>query len=201
MRHKKSSVTIFQEFLLVLTKVSFWEEHWALGYNSMKVWGFLELFGNFWGNLCVPCSWLIITLSCTCGERKIWSNIKKISKHFDHDCLQEINLPFMSLLIARIVSGSNWTPSLCYRSYSYQKCQTNQVLRSLGQIRNEKLFCETIMDKIYGKNPSFHVKYHTTGKVHFIFFRSFLLVLIKFSFWVEGWAIGFLKVWDFLDIS
>ena len=31
----------FQSFLLVLTKFSFWQENWALGYHSMKGVGFL----------------------------------------------------------------------------------------------------------------------------------------------------------------
>ena len=29
---------IFEQFLLVLTKLSFWEEDWTLGYNSLKIW-------------------------------------------------------------------------------------------------------------------------------------------------------------------
>ena len=30
-------------FLLVLTKFSFWEEDWAIGYNSMEFWHYSEL--------------------------------------------------------------------------------------------------------------------------------------------------------------
>ena len=37
---EKSLISIFQEFLLILTKLSFWEGGWALGYHSMK-------FGQF----------------------------------------------------------------------------------------------------------------------------------------------------------
>ena len=39
-------------------------------------------------------------------------------------------------------------------------------------------------------SSSFHVKQHTTGKVQFMFFRRFLLVLTKFSFQEEDGAIG-----------
>ena len=30
--YRKSLISVFQEFLLVLTKFLFWQEHWALGY-------------------------------------------------------------------------------------------------------------------------------------------------------------------------
>ena len=60
-----------------------------------------------------------------------------------------------------------------------------------------------IMDKIFEINSSFHVKYRTTGKVQILFFNSLLLLLTKFSFWEEWWALGYnsMKVWDFPDIS
>ena len=40
----------------------------------------------------------------------------------------------------------------------------------------------TTMDKIFETISSLHVKQHTTGKVQFLLFSSFLLVLTKFSF-------------------
>ena len=40
----------------------------------------------------------------------------------------------------------------------------------------------TTMDKIFETISSFYVKQHTTGKVQFLLFSSFLLVLTKFSF-------------------
>ena len=43
----------------------------------------------------------------------------------------------------------------------------------------------TTTGKIFEKNSSFHVKQGTTGKVQFLFSRSLLLVLTKFSFWEE----------------
>ena len=46
------------------------------------------------------------------------------------------------------------------------------------------------MNKIFAKNFSFQVKQRTTGEVQFLFSRRFLLVLIKFSFWEEDWALG-----------
>ena len=49
----------------------------------------------------------------------------------------------------------------------------------------------TSTDKIFEKNSSFHVKWRTTGKVQFLFSRSLLLVLTKFSFWEEDWALGY----------
>ena len=48
----------------------------------------------------------------------------------------------------------------------------------------------TTIHRIFEANSSFHVKQHTTGKVQFLFCNSFLLVLAKFSFWKEDWALG-----------
>ena len=49
----------------------------------------------------------------------------------------------------------------------------------------------TNTDKIFDKNSSFHVKSRTTGKVQFLFSRSLLLALTKFSFWEEDWALSY----------
>ena len=51
-------------------------------------------------------------------------------------------------------------------------------------------FCATTIYKIIETISSFHVKQRTTGKVQFLFFSSFLLVLTKLSFWGEDWAVG-----------
>ena len=41
------------------------------------------------------------------------------------------------------------------------------------------------------------------GKVQFQFLNSFLLLLTKFSFWEEDWALGYnsMKIWDLRNIS
>ena len=53
--------------LLVLTKFSFWEEDWTLGYNYMKFWHYSELVRQLVYAGLLP----IIRLRFTCGERKI----------------------------------------------------------------------------------------------------------------------------------
>ena len=47
------------------------------------------------------------------------------------------------------------------------------------------------------------MKQFPTGRVQFLYFRSFLLVLTKFLFWKEDWALGYnsMKFLDFSDIS
>ena len=47
-----------------------------------------------------------------------------------------------------------------------------------------------IIHKVLETNSSFHVKERTTGKVQFLFFREFLLLLTKFSFWEEDRGLG-----------
>ena len=40
-------------------------------------------------------------------------------------------------------------------------------------------------------NSSFRVKWRSPGRVWFLFLKSFLLVLLEFSFWRGGWALGY----------
>ena len=49
----------------------------------------------------------------------------------------------------------------------------------------------TIIHRIFQSNSSFHMKWYTTGKVYSRFFKRFLLVLTKFSFWQGDWALGY----------
>ena len=49
----------------------------------------------------------------------------------------------------------------------------------------------TIIHKIFETNSRFHVKKRAMEKAFFVFFRSFLLVLTKFSFWQEDWALAY----------
>ena len=63
---RKVLLLFFGTFLLVLTKFSFWQGKWALGYHFMKCRHFpniswfpkslsLQWFGNSWGNPSIPC--------------------------------------------------------------------------------------------------------------------------------------------------
>ena len=40
---KRFNFNFLNSFLLVLITFSFWEEDWALGYNSMKIWDLLDI--------------------------------------------------------------------------------------------------------------------------------------------------------------
>ena len=52
-------------------------------------------------------------------------------------------------------------------------------------------YITTAIYKILETNSSFYVKQRTTGKVQFLFFSSFMLILTKFSFSGENWAPGY----------
>ena len=39
------------------------------------------------------------------------------------------------------------------------------------------------------------MKWRTTGKVWFLFFKSFLLVLTRLSFWRGHWGLGYAFIW------
>ena len=83
-------------------------------------------------------------------------------------------------LYVRIVTHSN-TSSFLIRITLYESATINKILEA---------------------NSSLYVKQRTTGKVQFLFFSNFLLILTKCSFWEEDWALGYnsMKFEDLLDI-
>ena len=86
----KIQFLFFSSFLVVLKKFSVWEKDLARGYNSIDIFmtfpNFLNLksFGNSWGNTCISCLLLKITVRWACGTIKTWSNIK-VTKYYEHD--------------------------------------------------------------------------------------------------------------------
>ena len=65
------------------------------------------------------------------------------------------------------------------------------------------MFPETIIHKISETNSDFLMTQRTTGKVKFLFFKSFYTVLPKLIFWQAEWALGYhsVKFRHFPDIS
>ena len=89
--------------------------------------------------------------------------------------------------LPRVITGTSFTVLLCMYTYIL----ICNILKS------------TTMDKIFETKSTFPVKQGTTGKVQFVFFTGFFLVLKIFSFWEEDWALGYnsMRFWDFPDIS
>ena len=85
----------FRSFLLVLKNFSFWEK-------DAKILS-LKLFGNSWGDWCIPYLLLIITLRFTCCVRKFWPNIKNSQNAMTMIVCKNFLLIFVSLLTAPIV--------------------------------------------------------------------------------------------------
>ena len=50
------------------------------------------------------------------------------------------------------------------------------------------------MEKIFERSSIFYVEYRTKGKLQFLVFISFLLVLTKSLFWEEDWVLGYNSV-------
>ena len=61
----------------------------------------------------------------------------------------------------------------------------------MERVRSKKVFEETTIHKIFETYSSFHVKQGPMGEVRFLFFSSFFLVLVEFSFWEEDWALDY----------
>ena len=57
------------------------------------------------------------------------------------------------------------------------------------QVRSKNLFLETIMEKIFEINSSFHVKQRMESSISI--FQSIFLVLIKLLLWKEYLALGY----------
>ena len=94
---EKFNFCFSRDFLLVLTKFSFWQQDWALGYHSMKFRHFpniswfpkilsLKLFANSWGN-----SWgtMFISNNRTSFPLSWKENLVKhreVSKYYENNC-------------------------------------------------------------------------------------------------------------------
>ena len=107
-------------------------------------------------------------------QYQIWTSLKRSGKFLS----SEANFNIFSH-----VSCSNFRLKLCQGSLRYKNCQKNQIWGGLGRVRSTKLFTETTIHKILQTNSSFYVKQCSTGKVKFLFFSGYLLILTKFSFW------------------
>ena len=70
--------------------------------NFLKMLSF-KSFGNSWSNSYIPCLLLINMHRFTCGERKIWSNIKSV-KYYNNVNLSLLRAPIVknSHILARI---------------------------------------------------------------------------------------------------
>ena len=47
------------------------------------------------------------------------------------------------------------------------------------------------IEKMFEENLRFHVKYCSRGKVEYLDFSNFLLVLTIFSFWEKDWTLDY----------
>ena len=80
------------------------------------------------------------------------------------------------------VENKTFCLSLYYNGdYSYLFVNGKKVTKSKA----------TITHKIFETNSIFQVKEPTTEKFSFLFFKSFILVSTKLSFWQEDWALGY----------
>ena len=107
------------------------------------------------------------------SQNEIWTSAKRSRKQLS----SKINFSAFFKLFALFVAQN------CVKGLRLGTIFPNKLnLKGHGQVRNKKLFLETIIHKVFAADSSFHVKWRTTGKVQFLFFRSFLLVLTKFLF-------------------
>ena len=82
------------------------------------------------------------------------------------------------------ISGVIIRPTLKkIRDIAFHKVEKAEHFLTLFPIYKKPVYKKpstTTIHKIFETNSSFHVKQRSTGKVQFLFFSSFLLVLTKF---------------------
>ena len=113
-------------------------------------------------------------------QHHIWTSVKGSGKQLSSKTNSRAFLK---------ISCSNFKLKLCQGPQSNKNYQTNQIKGSWAS-QKQKMFLETVIHKIFETNLceiiSFHVKQRIMGKVQFILFRRFLLILKKFSFREKG---------------
>ena len=97
--------------------------------------------------------------------------------HFVYDFLKKKCFPWYILLSDQI----SFSDCLYFLRY--------WATRVLELFVNQQWFTKYL--RLYFFNSSFHAKWHTTGKVQFLFLKSFFLMLTKFLFWQGDWALGY----------
>ena len=90
---------------------------------------------------------------------------------------------------------STWSRDFFYKWVLVSKFYTvllpNILRPNINFVAGVKDDISTTIQKILETNSSFYTKQRTTGKVEFLFFSSFKLILTKFSFWQEDQALGY----------
>ena len=82
------------------------------------------------------------------------------------------------------------------KALELQNLSNDSSLKGPGKVQKHKNLSDKIMDKIIEKSFKKFKKF-ATRKIQFLFFSNFLLVLTKFSFWEEDWALRFHIVFRF----
>ena len=94
-------------------------------------------------------------------------NIRICFNKFDYFCQKE---QFSVCIIFNLSKGFiTW-------NFSVLKSSSRSVLTGWG-------VQPAMAHKVFGTDSSFRVKWRTTGRLKLLFFKSFLLVLAKLSFW------------------
>ena len=90
---------------------------------------------------------------------------------------------------------STWSRDFFYKWVLVSKFYTvllpNILRPNINFVAGVKDDISTTIQKILETNSSFYTTQRTTGKVEFLFFSSFKLILTKFSFWQEDQALGY----------
>ena len=118
------------------------------------------------------------------------NNIMNVTIRFLHTFFDRTS--FILLKLTRSIKQmSQLTNHIRQKEWKYTKKMTKCYLCIHFQSRCLQGDLSTIIHKIFETKSSFHMKQCTTEKVQFLFFKSFLLVSTKFSFWQENWALGY----------
>ena len=156
-------------------------KHWKVSkrYEKGFLLNFLLLFmflltNKFFKNSHIQARILFVFLKNI--VKQIWSSFNtKLEPHWND---QKSSYKVKKKLGFLPLNSDNFRSKECEKPESYQKVWMVQ-----DWVRIKKSSAEKITHKMFETNSGFHLKCRATGKVQFLLFKSFLLVLTKLSFW------------------
>ena len=128
-----------------------------------------------WNLLCL--SKKLHRLNLKFFQFQIWTSLKRSEKQLP---IKTNFCPFLQ------IGCTNVSLKLYQRTQSYQNYQTNQIQRSLRQVKNKILFAETTLGKQHQANSVFFCETAPIGKSSISIFQKFYASIEK-NLILGGW--------------
>ena len=157
-----------------------------------KLFTFFSLFCKFFTH-CITFllkfysnSFQLIDIQIICFVLKLFKPVGTLT-NLSGFSFQQLNQLYQNLQHHLIIfQWHNWTSLILF--YGVKFAKNLFILPNPDPIIKYR---STIIHKIFVTNCSFHVKQRTTGKVQYLFFKSFWPVSLKILFRQGDWTLGY----------